>query len=369
MSVVDKGSVLIVGAGASKAFRLPLGTTVIGDLRKQLLHERSFLRLESADPFELGNIYRSIATDLSRFKLAPIYSSIVSPYLERGEFRQDDVPKLNQDLDRIGELFRLLTGQTSESIDDFIVENPALAPMTKLCVSALMFDLLYEIEENQCRRVDVSARTIGGGDERNWVHLLINIIRNGLRSGALSKSRKVAIVTFNYDTIIEAVLEDQFSNSEFHANADWNDHVEVIHVHGKFGALERHVRDPQRTIADWASGIHVVHEDESQIPDWVKDERKRAAEIVSVARKVFVVGFAFAPTNCRLVGLDSVGRRKDDAYRPEITYCNYDGSRGVQLNAEKLKRRNVILVETPGSSDRPISVSDWLRSGHAGDLP
>src|SRR5262249_50934420 len=94
-----------------------------------------------------------------------------------------------QALTKMERLQSLLSNQTAETIDAFLVENPDFAPETKVAIGADFFrrvmtrqadgrwapkDLAARYLPQERQRIDGVAQT---PMERNWAHLLINLIR------------------------------------------------------------------------------------------------------------------------------------------------------------------------------------------------
>ena len=206
--------------------------------------------------------------------------------------------------------------------------------------------------------------------------MLINIIRHGIRAGTVSEENKVKIITFNYDKILEYVLEAQFSNTEA-SYPHYSDYVEIIHVHGECGKIDApHKSNPAQICLEWAEGIHVVNEPE--VPKNIKQKRKRkiAQGLVQSARELYFCGFSFSGPNCRLLKLDTPASQFPDR---TITVCNYDGNVGISKSVKRYEnsvnsgvnvgRLTTHIEEEKGTPDSPLSVVDWLRLGHLGELP
>jgi hypothetical protein len=364
MAITAPNSILVLGAGVSAPFGIPLGGQLIDHIAKRLEGERGILGIDgNASEIDLESRLSSAVRHPVAFYNTPIYAAALAPYFQD----KRDYEAVNRTLTELGDLWRLLRDQTSETIDDFIVENRQLSRVTKSAIAAVLFVHCYALDKasHRARVKDFSARHTAAR-ERNWIHLLINIARNGIRLGSLSPASQIKIVTFNYDTVLEYVFGKQFSNSGS-GYGDWRTYFDVIHVHGRVGELKDEVADPSSVCAEWAKGIHVVNESEADISKEVVTLRKQARQVVDRAERIYAAGFAFAPTNCKLIGLDNLGRA--NGLGPALHLCNYDGNVGVKLNAEKLKRVGVGIFETPGTIERPLSVTDWLRAGHLGDLP
>jgi len=260
----------------------------------------------------------------------------------------------------------LLDGQTSETIDDFIVENPSYANLTKIGIASLFIQSCYDFGNRQALLRPFSDRHFfsqSSGQSRNWVHLLINIIRQGIRSKTVTADKKVKIITFNYDKILEHVLEKQFSNTETPLS-HYTDYIEILHMHGECGDLNDVLSSPAETCLQWAKGIHVVNEPD--VPEDIEKKRAEAKTIIKSARELYFCGFSFSGPNCRLLGLDS---SYEGGGTRLISYCNYDGNVGIKKTVEKYKRRKQDVVEAPGSVDKPLGVSDWIKQGQLGELP
>jgi hypothetical protein len=349
MSIIDKGSVLLLGAGSSKPFGLPLGEELMVEIPRNI---------DNADYY------------------AP-------PYTERPSYSNErilgqvfiDPPKQEKkyEINEINELLKIITDQTSESIDDFIRENPSYAVICKRAICANLFFKLYERKDNRFKLRQFESRKINfNNEERNWIHLLINIVRQGVRDEKSSKERKLRIITFNYDTVLEYVLEKQFANTEALAGKQWEDFIEIAHPHGSLGKLLSEAPNPVEMIVEWAKQICVVNDDQSCIPKHVSDDRKRAKEWIRDANRLYVAGFAFAGPNCRLLDFATAGSRL------WVEYLNYDGNAGVEIGANRLvygassiDRRKVTVKATPhaGTPDKPISIANWIKSGAIGELP
>lgn len=374
MAITDEDTILVLGAGVSAPFGLPLGGHLITSIAEQLELELTELHKEASFP---GDAQRKLV-DAARYNDAflrfPVLSAITHEHvnLETGDLNNLD--EVKQQIDSAKRLVGLLNNQTSEAIDDFIVENPSYSHIAKIGIASSMFELCYDIAKLDVSPKSFSSRYVNS--ERNWVHLLINIIRQGIRNGSVSKRNTIKIVTFNYDMILEHILEEQFSNTEA-GYPRYTDFIEIIHVHGQCGPLKKEGVLPAKDCASWAHGIHVVNE--QPVPQEVASNRSRANELIKHARALYFCGFSFSGPNCRLLGLgEPYYKLKNRA----IHACNYDGNIGISMKIEEYEHclvqnpNNSVLLEfntdireAKGTPDRPLSVSDWLQLGYLGELP
>ncbi|VAW01022.1 hypothetical protein MNBD_ALPHA04-2129 [hydrothermal vent metagenome] len=377
MAITDPNSVLILGAGVSAPFQLPLGGAMITDLSKMIGAEVG--QLYSEEDFMGGQLtqkLRTSANTVHNFKRFPFHGTIARLHWseDEGGF---DVANLNTDLEKIRKLKELLDNQTSETIDDFIVENPSYAFLTKIGIGVSFVLSCYSFEQRTLSPKPFASRNYPpSSNNRNWVHLLINIVRQGIRENSVGPDNKIKIITFNYDKILEYILETQFSNTEA-PYSHYTDYVEIIHVHGECGDLSATSNGlPADVCIKWAKGIHVINEQD--VPTDVTEKRLLAKSIIQSAEELFFCGFSFSGPNCRLLGL---GTPNKYVVKRLISVCNYDGNVGISKSVRRFEfQRDPTLVhhanlveteieEAAGTTEKPLSVLDWLRLGYLGELP
>ena len=412
MALTDENSVLILGAGASAPFGVPVGSalidTIARNLSKQLFDMQEcrqganflFDHLSKIDNYEAYN----------RFPyLQPLLWLVIDTKTNLFSAIQDtsNIAEISNHIQKMSELRGLLDNQTSDSIDDFIIMNKSYADYVKICIAAEFINALYpygrlvsldqryspynnkldwdeifdpEKEENKTDKPE---------PERNWIHRLINLIRLGVIEEKVTPDNKVKIITFNYDSILEYVLEKQFLNTQYFEelkkkNPDqkisYEDYIEIIHVHGQCGKLEKKLVIPSKTCWEWAKDIHVIREgddnlDENnkKLPEEVLTKRKDAQDWIKNATKIYAAGFAFAKANTDLIGLkDGVPASQQRV----INYCNFNGDIGLRNAADKFiyKYKNSQGVESDHAytkviEEPNIGVSDWIGVGTLGELP
>ncbi len=378
MTITDTDSVLVLGAGVSAPFGLSLGGDMISKLSTSIKSEVYKLSNPNRSEDSGWNDVSGEANTLDGFKNSPILSTAAN-FQATPDYNSSTGTTI---LEKVKELQKLLDGQTSETIDDFIVENPSYANLTKIGIASQFIQSCYDFNNRQTIVQPFSERYYPSGSipgERNWVHLLINIIRHGIRSHSVSPEKKVKIVTFNYDKILEYILEKQFRNTEY-PYRPYTDYIEILHMHGKCGDLKGTLSSPAETCLRWAKGIHVVNEPD--VPEYLKEKRDAAESIIKSAREIYFCGFSFSGPNCKLLGLDSPDAGIETRL---ISYCNYDGNVGISKTVKKYERGLVFetdkvpiskdhpvatrIEEACGSSDKPLGISDWIKQGQLGELP
>lgn len=363
--ITDADAVLVLGAGTSAPFNIPLGGQLIDEIRTAILAQKSKV---FRDTDFGGHTARSILVDAAtnRNHQVPIYAAVAHRHwnFEKRDFHTEG---LNKDLSRLEQLARLLENQTAETIDDFIVENPSYADLTKICIATSIIGRCYERHDSEIDLRAFDARNAPNG-ERNWVHLLINLIRHGVRRGTVHEGNKVRIISFNYDSILEHVLGRQFSNSEA-KHPNYRTFVEIVHAHGVFPPLAGRADGPidfPKLARESAQQIHVVNE--RDVPEDAKAAHGVAQRWIQEARIVYAAGFAFAGPNCELLGLPEwCGVYKTRHLR----YCNFAGEIGLRRTVERMigGNVNVLIEEANGSKAEGLSVSAWIGSGHLGQMP
>jgi hypothetical protein len=388
MSILLPGAVLLLGAGTSAPFSVPLGANLIDETIRMLNDDVQPLARPEVDIFHPGPISNrlmevirsdylppTVFSDAAGLR-TPVRRMIATNVIDRtsGKYLLDGIkPALRE----IYELREVLSGQTSETIDDFIVENPRWALFVKRCVAARIVAECFQVVRNMEGAEVVRVKPLDGRfmpaarpgrsnqNIRNWVHRLINVVRNGIRSGEFGDRRKVRIISFNYDPILEYVLQRQFSNTE-RGFPEWSEVFEIAHVHGALPSISDGVFDFEKLVFNGASGIAVVNENANCVPENVKQDREKAREWICTAEKLYVAGFAFGRRNCQLIGLNE-GRQRSLA----IEALNFDGGEAIKLSAGAegaLAGNTQIRWHNPDPGGT-ISIEDWFLRGVLGPLP
>ena len=363
MAITDSQSVLILGAGASVPFGLPLGGELI-DLIRELIE---------AEISEFGNQYQD-SSGLFFFgsgssKIdgeAQMMTGVLrgAQHYNYNGWNAFVKPPLEN-------LHGLLTGQTSQTIDDFIAINPDVADLTKTGLAAVLFQHLYTKQENRWGLNMMSGRESPNG-RRNWVHHLINLVRHENFDKPTEKRTKVRIISFNYEATLETVLDHQFDNTG-HDFGDWREYIEIVHPHGFTGQFETQMFDPLPTIKRWAEAINVVKEKNPS--DAVLADRVKAKEWIKDSKDVYMVGFALSGPNASLLGL---GSRSN----PEQSWhvANYDGSPGLKRTVEKFVKGGSLNLSSPkfnriihlpeeGRKGDELHIDTWFSIGVPGQMP
>ena len=208
MAITDANSVLILGAGASVPFGFPLGGKLIDLIRELALAEvddckRENEAKEKTIRADHTYIHPRIGLGSGRFMLK---------VLCKDTWGSDDLLAF-EEIEKLKNVASLLNGQTSETIDDFIAINPAVSDIMKIGIAAVFFNHLYSRSKSGWDLNALSTRQVAG-ERRNWVHHLINLVRHHNFEKTDEERSKVRIISFNYDGIVETILNEQFNNTE-----------------------------------------------------------------------------------------------------------------------------------------------------------
>lgn len=367
MSIVDEGSVLILGAGSSVDFGLPLGGQLIDDIKSVVL-KRTQSTDSWGDTVNLPSRWDASLIQRPQEGLKnPIGAILSYQYLrDRHNYTRAELYEKRTEAFLFGQE---LDGQTSDTIDDFISLNPRHADTAKKCIAAVFGERLFTCAEQGGRvfPLDFRSRLCPDKKTRNWIHLLINIVRHNFRAGP--PTEKVKIITFNYDGILERVLAKQFSNVEEQFGS-YSDYFEIIHPHGYCGDILDEYDNVWKALTEWAANISVVNEPPSKVPQIVTEARARARQLIEGADHIYAAGFAFARPNCKLLGLD----KKD---RVKITYHNFNNDIAMDLAVDAIVARWGIrasdkakwICKGAGSEGRPLPIAEWIRAGFLGEMP
>lgn len=378
MSIVNPNAVLILGAGASAQFNLPVGGSLLDDIAVKIEKELKVRQREFQD-YGSNGITRQLYGGGDRTTPLP-YSYVSSPIsstylLQKSAGNQPNHEILNELIKEAGRAVQFLQNQTADTIDAFIAENPTISDIVKIAIANIFFEKLYTQSDagNDLSWTlnPLGIRKLKG--ERNWIHLLINLIRHGYSDDKITPDNRIKIITFNYDTILEKVLSEAFGNTEKDL-PHWADLIEIEHMHGCMPLLEDEVADPHNVTIEMAKAIEVATERNPRAE--VVRARANAARWIAAANDIYACGFAFAGPNCKLIGLD--GPRRGDG--TNLRYCNFNGNPGVKNSAGRygvfdpmLARQAIpplrIITEDAPHDDQVLSITNWFYRGSPGELP
>ncbi len=282
-----KSLVLIVGAGASKEVKLP-----VGDELKQAI--------ASSLNFRVENMYDVVGGDQ---RIVQVFHTLAQ---QTGNQRGDINPYL-----KAATQIRNAMPQ-AQSIDNFIDSHRSDTLMAQ-CGKLAIVSCILKAEGASSLRVDRSNvyNTIKFADVANtWFNSLFQLIVQSCQRDEVSERlRQIAVISFNYDRCLEHFLHGALQNYYSMTSEEVTlklSQLDIFHPYGTVGLLPW---------MDSSTGIHYGGEPTSQqlaslatrIRTFTEGTDETASEIASIrstlhsAERIAFLGFAFHPLNLELL--------------------------------------------------------------------
>lgn len=391
--------VIIIGAGASVPFGLPTGLDLIELAIIRLNQEAEFFSncLEKRYSDSYSNI---TINDLVRE--TPIYCALKEIFGLEYVGKPIDLQSAKADLESAAVW---LSNQVSDSIDDLIRYNEENALLLKICISDILINRSYEKDEYHYKYKGFKIRKIQQIDKfgrpkldkdrkqleplRNWIHNFINVVRSQFSENwknyedweQYKIKPKIKIISFNYDMILEKILLENW-NSVGSKLPKMDDVFQILHPHGKIDFKDIiKLSEYPKYLFDCALNISVIHDVDFKVNDYTHRERKDVKKVISIAKEIYSIGFAFAKLNCDLIVINEW--RNDTATRC-INYINYDGGISLRKRVNKLcgdfhvvdkangqiKGNTIIRAyEEFNEKGDYLQITDALMGGFLGEMP
>ena len=305
-------NVLVLGAGTSKDFGLPIGSEVLDAAIERVERLKTALDKDEwpFNPDEMSSRAFGKYSDIN-FKLA---------FHSNGQF----------DIDKFFRFSEELVDTHCETLDNFAFEHVEFSPACRYLTSAILVENLYLEEHGYFRPITLTRRLADGG-RRNWIDRFISVARSRIRNGEVAPW---AVINFNYDFIFESRLRAKWQSTGAHNIGDVDKHFEFIHPHGRF-LFQESTKDLSKLVVSYANDITYVHE-----TNRYAEPLNIAFSRVSNAWNIYIMGFACAQENARLIGLiDNLHRSPDTV----IYAQNFSGNRTYNERFERagVKDENV----------------------------
>lgn len=309
----ERPTVIILGAGASEQFGFPLGDVLVQDIIDGVGSVRR--HLEGNDFPTLESMSRQNSYQFEQKPFLALASYLNSP-LARPFMPEDIVSDIL--VERLFQFEKDLSSNPRDTLDKFIWDNPSHAFIGKVLIAARVMLRMYKQEGNAMRLRTFSQRRYD--ERRNWYHRLINVLRDGATDAETMQHNNLSVVTFNYDRSLDIALGRGLGVSERHSGAEPDEVLQILHVNGTVSLLPETLTDAGEFVMECANNIHLIDEEVSSDLDNV---RQRARNVIFDAERLYVMGFAFDPSNVKNIGLDELQDNQS------IFCLNYDGNLGV----------------------------------------
>ncbi len=192
------------------------------------------------------------------------------------------------ELDKVARAFSELL--VAQNLDDFVRDHPSLTDVVSMLITITLFQKIYSASDGvwQLR----SQFTKGGlTPDKDWMRSLVGIIRANA-----SAEHRVAIVSFNYDGLLERSMRMYWGGAE-RKYPPIEDCVEFVYPHGVMTELPEMVSRSVHFLEEQAQNIR-LGENRDDVA------RERAKTLVAQADRIYSVGFSFSADNRALLGLD-----------------------------------------------------------------
>jgi hypothetical protein len=262
--------VIIVGAGASFPYGLPLAGDMLHKACKRILDldDRRKVLLHTGFPPRLHDIARGDEWNLALLK------SMTDPL----------------SIQTVAQSFREHLVQ--QNLDDFVRDHPALTSVVSTLITTTLMLSMYRKDSDDSAwvlRPELQKAKLPPAED--WMRLFVGIARPNS-----SAENKLSIISFNYDSLLERSMRMYWSGSE-RKHVAIDDAVEFIYPHGRFSDLPERISSIEQFLNKQASQLRLGDSRDDVA-------RSRAGQLVSEADKIFSVGFSFSADNIALLGLD-----------------------------------------------------------------
>ncbi len=242
-----------------------------------------------------------------------------------------------------------------ESIDVFLGNNPEFEDVGKAAIAATLLPRERESELTskwRALRLKNVKSELGG----HWYKHLSNLLLHNASFDEYDQNQ-LCIITFNYDRSLEhylfTTLQASFTKRRSEECAEKLNKIDIIHVYGQLGylpwqqsdgpsiafGLGSRVSEAERPLAVGRAmrGIRTIGDDLDQ-----NDSKlKQTNQLLTEASRIYFLGFGYHPLSMRILGIESLGKNtyiggtclglsfqgKVDLGKFDINYLRWDKQR------------------------------------------
>ncbi|MCX5800890.1 MAG: hypothetical protein NTX17_05825 [Candidatus Eisenbacteria bacterium] len=295
--MIQRRTVLILGAGASKPYGLPLGYELRDDV----------LTLSANSAYE--KLYRQFGIADTEFL----------------DFHHD------------------LSESGSPSVDAFLEERPKWTDVGRSAIALCLLSFEYRAKH----------KLFPPHQPRDhWYEILWSRLK--APSWVAFKKQPVHIVTFNYDRSLEHYLCHVLCNNYSIRPETARERLSILHVHGSLGNYDGSFGDPVNDdmYKAAAGSIRVVHEANIEHSDFVQTRR-----LISSAELVLFIGFGYHKANMGKLGF---GPKLRDRFSDPRILGTHKGIKAVVWHRLCRNYRFSPEAQTQGGGPISEFVAEWL---------
>ncbi len=291
----DGKTVVLLGAGTSVDFGLPLGAELWRGVRESATSCKNSLRqLQKKHPNGTSEAIHALLVKEAQLNNPQAFALHLA--LDAVEH---DAKRLT-----IGRLVELLDGHNVHaSVDDFTKDNSSAAAPVSALVAGILFAGLYDNRGDEGWRRKPTLMAAEFPDPRdstrqltNWVRRFVGLCRTKLLNGV---SGRLTIVSFNYDRLFETIAREVWSKSE-KAYPPFDECIEVVYPYGAFESLDPEVHNPNEFLSRQCMAFALAGNHSA--------EAGRVARIkIQHAERLFLCGFSCAESAIELLKLADTG--------------------------------------------------------------
>ena len=241
--MINKPTVLILGAGASNHLGYPIGIQLVNMICQK--------------------------EKIEKFK----------------KLNEKQIPE-----DHIDDFIKILSRAQYYSIDGFLEENSKFIEIGKLFITYIL------------KQIEIESQLFPPNNP-GWYQYLFNSIIDKTLDDIVNN--QIYIITYNYDRSLECYLHQsikyRFHQTDEKALSILNQ-LTIIHMHGILGAYPFFPYEPNDDITklkEISNGIKIIHELDDNSDSFCSEEYSKANSILHKVENIYFLGFGFHDSNLR----------------------------------------------------------------------
>jgi len=322
----EQKTTIIIGAGASADFGIPLGNSLFSQIKD--------------DAFWIAADNRNLHHPEGDSKRQTLVNLII-------HLNKNQIYDLGEILEQACNFRDRCGNFLYASIDRFMRENPSCAEFSKILISLNLMQALYSRVGDSPRWIrQENHLNISTGKPRNWIAAFAAHVRDGLDDPEEFhqhyKNFPLRIISFNYEDIFEQAFEYFLRTGELYSDFTLAPSIHIHHCYGKMPSLPKISSDYYSLIIENSKSIKTIFEAEDPIPD---EYGKR----IFLDDAVYFLGFSCDKENLRFLGLNT----------PEPKSIYVHSFNGDNRMKNILKSSGVINIAS-GSPNKSKSICEFI---------